>query len=180
MDRLVDAGCEDEGPPEALRFRAFREKDTTSEELGAYLTRSVKIQHADCQVVACREGVTSPKCGEAGIYTQLGQVTSLPPCHSSPSQPGAAALSIRRAECARPIPVAHKHQAARQCYQQYQPQLWKGMENLACFVDRFLAGLTLEGTNNGQRSNSPRFRWSARFPSVRALEATCWLEKPTT
>ena len=47
------------------------------------------------------------------------------------------------------------------------------MEDLACFVDRSLAGLALEKSDSGQRSSNDMFLRSALF--VNRLKASQWL-----
>lgn len=118
VDRLVDAGCENEGPPEVLRFRAFREKGTTSKKLGVYLARSVKIPHTDCQVVACRVGRNERKMlGRPVFIHSLAKLHPLPPS-TKPQPTGRCSTRHSSSWKRHPIPVVHKHQAARQHYQQ--------------------------------------------------------------
>lgn len=70
----------------SLDFALLEEKGTTSKKLGAYLARSVKIPHTDCQVVACRRGVTRPKCGGGRyLYIALPSCNPLPPVDVAPA-----------------------------------------------------------------------------------------------
>ena len=96
MDRLVDAGCENEGPPEVLRFRAFREKGTTSKKLGGYLARRVKIPHTELSGCGLSRGRNEPKVwGRPVFIHSLAKLHPLPPIDVVPSQPGVAARFIR-------------------------------------------------------------------------------------